>query len=248
MMDDELAGDPDGFREGERALPFEGEDMGRILGLSDGIFSFAMTLLVLSLVVPSTTTLPLPNLNHYLGGLTDAFIAYVVGFLIIGSFWVAHHRLFRHIRKWDTVLLWLNILLLLTVAVDPFIIGLYMTYGPRFDDIATAAGVWASTGALLAAIWVYATYHRRLVDAKLSDQYVTRYLHLLEINPVFFAASIGVAVVAPAAAEYLWITGIVVQAVARRHLAGHQSGRGRRGAPARAAHDRPLSAAKPPDA
>ena len=65
--------------------------MGRILSLSDGIFAFAMTLLVINLAVP-TRPLGGPALTGYLGGLEPGLVAYVVGFVIIGSFWVGHHR------------------------------------------------------------------------------------------------------------------------------------------------------------
>ena len=53
MMDDGRRRGPRGDPPEERRLPFEGEDMGRILSLSDGIFAFAMTLLVINLAVPT---------------------------------------------------------------------------------------------------------------------------------------------------------------------------------------------------
>jgi uncharacterized membrane protein len=220
MMDDEVgAAGPATIAPGEGRLPFEGEDMGRILSLSDGIFAFAMTLLVLSLKQPATT-LGSSALFSYLGSppLQKAFLAYVIGFLIIGSFWVAHHRVFRHLRRWNTTLLWANMLFLITIAVEPFVIGAYIVAGQSFASDVLAAGVWAVTGGLLTLIWVYATQKHRLVEPSLSNAYIRRYTQALSVTPVIFAASIGVALANATWAEYLWIAGIVAQAVLRRKI------------------------------
>lgn len=218
MIDDERPAPRDGrLREEERALVFEGEEIGRVLSLSDGIFAFAMTLLVLDLTLPR----PGESAAALFGSLGILpFIAYVVGFLIIGTFWVGHNRLFRHFLRWDTGLLYLNLLFLVTIAIDPFVIGVYMISGPSFDSVAAAAGVWALSGALMLLIWRYATYERRLVDRDLSEEYVTNLSVILSVTPLFFGASIAVAVVQPSPAEFLWIVGIVLQALLRRRLAG----------------------------
>ena len=219
MMDDEeprvWTSEP---RSEEQRLAFEGEDMGRILSLSDGIFAFAMTLLVLNLAVPAHSLSP-GDLVGYLGSLKLNLIAYLVGFFIIGSFWIGHHRVFRHIHHWDSVLLWLNILFLVTVAIEPFVIGVIMNEGPSLPSVATAAGVWAVSGSLLTVIWIYATHGRRLVDPTLSNAYVERYARTVMVTPVIFAVSIGIAVFSPTLAEISWVAGIAAQALLRRRLA-----------------------------
>jgi uncharacterized membrane protein len=219
MMDDEVSRNhwPE-IRSEEQRMAFEGEDMGRVLSLSDGIFAFAMTLLVLNLAIPTGILGPVA-LSGYLGGIRPNLLAYVVGFLIIGSFWVGHHRVFRHIQRWDTTLLWINILFLLTVAIDPFVIGVYMKEGPSLPSVATAAGVWALSGTFLTMIWLYATAHRRLVDPSLSTAYVARYAGTILVTPVFFAVSIGIALVNPTIAEISWAVAIAAQTVLRRKIA-----------------------------
>lgn len=230
MIDDELAGAPGGIRDEERALPFEGEDMGRILSLSDGIFSFAMTLLVLSLVIPTT---PLSNgqLGWVLHGYWRPAVSYVVGFLIIGSYWAGHHRLFRHLRRWDTGLIWLNLLFLMTIAVDPFIIGLYMVQGADLWSVSLAASVWALSGGLLSAIWIYASRGHRLTEPTLSDLYRRQYDRITFVAPAVFALSIGVAFVNATAAEGVWVLAVVAQSLLRRRLAGERHPKGRRASP-----------------
>lgn len=219
MMDDE---EPSVWvseiRTEEQRLAFEGEDMGRVLSLSDGIFAFAMTLLVLNLAIPAESLSP-AALVGYLGALVPNLLAYLVGFLVIGSFWMGHHRVFRHIHRWDTTLLWLNILFLVTVAIEPFVIGIVMKEGPSLPAVATVAGVWALTGALLTLIWIYATEGRRLVDPTLTRAYVGRYARTVAVTPVIFALSIGIAFVSPLLAEVSWALGIATQTALRRRLA-----------------------------
>src|SRR3954471_24131831 len=89
-----------------------GNGIERIAAFSDGVFAIAITLLVLNLKIPSlpadasSTALwselldDLPNLQ-----------AYVLSFLVIGLFWMTHHRVFTYIRRYDTTLVCLNLFL-----------------------------------------------------------------------------------------------------------------------------------------
>src|ERR1035438_8076871 len=97
----------------------------RIEALSDGVFSIAMTLLVLKLEVPEV-------MHHssnegmlmQLLALAPQFLTYVVTFLIAGGFWFLHHLTFHFIRHVNGVLVWINLLFLMFVALLPFSAGL----------------------------------------------------------------------------------------------------------------------------
>ena len=127
---------------------------------------------------------------------------------------------------------------LITIAIDPFVIGVYMIAGPSFPAVALAAGVWALSGASLSAIWYYATDGRRLVDRTLTDGYVRRLTEVSVFTPLMFSASIGIALLSPSIAEYFWILGIVGQAVLRRRIGQNEPAHRRR---------RPTEARSPPD-
>jgi len=49
-----------------------------------------------------------------------SYLGFAVGFLVIGLFWIGHHRRFRLIVRSDKVLLSLNLVILMIVAVIPF--------------------------------------------------------------------------------------------------------------------------------
>jgi Endosomal/lysosomal potassium channel TMEM175 len=94
------------------------EGIGRILALSDGVFAIAVTLLILDIAVPATTSDD--DLAKALLDLWPRYLAYALSFLVIARFWVIHHQTFRLIVRDNAVLVWLNFLLLLFIAFLPF--------------------------------------------------------------------------------------------------------------------------------
>ncbi len=188
-----------------------GEDLGRIIALSDGVFAFALTLLVLTLTVPSINTHGL-NSEQTSGALGAAlhqdygeFLAYVFAFVMIAIWWVGHHRTFRYIERYDSVLMGLNLMLLLEIAVMPFILEVYSNYQSTQVAVILFAATQAATGLTMNGIWNYATYKRRLVSPKLSASLI-RYTSIRgTITPIVFLASVGVSFVNVSAAQYTWI-------------------------------------------
>lgn len=179
----------------------------RTIFLSDGVFAIATTLLVLTISVPN-----IPK-GQQAAGLTGKLIGllwpsiamYVLSFIVIGIYWMAHQRVFHYIVRSDGGLLWLNVLFLLTVAFLPVptnVIG-------HFGDLPAAAIFYAlsltATGLVLLALWRYASAHHRLVDAKLDAAVVTHQTRRLLFAPGIAVLSIGLAFVSPYLAEASWL-------------------------------------------
>jgi uncharacterized membrane protein len=87
-------------REGDETAAEEG--IGRILALSGGVFAIAITLLILEIAVPATTSNA--GLQKALLGLWPRYLAYVVSFVVIARFWTTHRLAFRLIAGDDAVL------------------------------------------------------------------------------------------------------------------------------------------------
>lgn len=96
----------------------DAKDTSRIEAFSDGVFSIAITLLVLELKVPPEAQGA--RLGRELLALWPSFFGYVTSFATIGIMWINHHRLFSYIRRVDHGLLVVNLVLLFGVAVVPF--------------------------------------------------------------------------------------------------------------------------------
>ncbi len=91
----------------------------RMEGFSDGVFGFAITLLVLDLALHPPGT-PLERVLHAWPG----YLAYVVSFLTIGGGWLLHTALTDRLARTDSLFLRLNLLVLLVVVFLPFPTGL----------------------------------------------------------------------------------------------------------------------------
>lgn len=92
----------------------------RLEAFSDGVFAIAITLLVLDIRLPEAEIHSEKELLRLLAGVLPAMATFVFSFLVVGVFWVAHHRIFDLIKSVNHYLLWSNIFYLLTVALIPF--------------------------------------------------------------------------------------------------------------------------------
>src|SRR2546430_7922917 len=93
------------------------KDTARTEAFSDGVFAFAITLLVLNLRDPATSGVSLSQ------GLIDelpAFFALGTSFITILVMWLNHHNMFSHIGRVDRRLMLRNGMLLLFVVLTPF--------------------------------------------------------------------------------------------------------------------------------
>jgi len=158
---------------GEGSTRFEQRETGRLEAFSDGIFAFAITLLVLGLRDPAQVAG-----SSLAAGLVQewpAFFAFITSFLTILIMWVNHHNMFNYIRKTDTRFMFLNGLLLMTVTLTPFttmLVGDHITG----NDASTAAEVYSGVFILLAVTWNftwrYASKGHRLLSANVTDEHV----------------------------------------------------------------------------
>jgi uncharacterized membrane protein len=130
---------------------------GRMEALTDGIFAIAMTLLVLELKIPdlpktASTSELLQNIGHE----GPAFFSFLVSFLYCGLLWALHHLAMHFVRHLQIVLVWLNLLFLMSISVMPFSCGLlgHFLRNPAAQEI--YFGNMFAAAALLAVQWLVA--------------------------------------------------------------------------------------------
>ncbi|QDA59927.1 TMEM175 family protein [Hymenobacter jejuensis] len=109
----------------DERLPLQQDDrmefqVERMILFTDAVFAIAITLLIIEIKVPEMHH---PTEQEALGALfriTPKFVGFFIGFFIIAIYWVAHHRIFRFVHSYDSKLIWINILFLLSIVVMPF--------------------------------------------------------------------------------------------------------------------------------
>jgi uncharacterized membrane protein len=150
-------------------------DTTRAEAFSDGVMAIAITLLVLDLRVPTRDALDRGSLANTLGQEWPQFAAYVTSFLVIGIIWVNHHGLFRLIGRIDRVLLFLNLLLLLSIGVIPFTTSLLAEYLTAGGAAARTAAIVYSAAMLamslgFGALFTYVGRHPALLEANVDPK------------------------------------------------------------------------------
>src|SRR6187397_1587669 len=93
-------------------------EFGRIVAFSDGVFSIAITLLVLNLGIDKGLTEG--QIDNALWDQREMFLSYAISFAVIGRFWLVHHRFFAEVQAFDGRLLGLNLAYLGFVVLIPF--------------------------------------------------------------------------------------------------------------------------------
>ncbi|MGZ9234451.1 MAG: TMEM175 family protein [Anaerolineales bacterium] len=123
----------------------------RLTFLVDGVFAITMTLLVLELRPPESST---GDLSQSLLAMLPRLYIYFIAFYSIANYWVVHQRMFRHLTNADSKILWLTILDLLFITLIPAstaIVGRFPTEklaaacfsANSFLQALTTWGLWA---------------------------------------------------------------------------------------------------------
>ena len=195
----------------------------RLETLADGVFAIVMTLLGLELIPREPVPVTAAAVRAWLVALWPKVLSYVLSFVVVAIFWVAHHSEFHFIRHTDRRHLWINLALLLTLTFVPFSAALLgqhpdLTAGP----LVYGANLLASA-MLLIANWTYATRGRRLVDPALPEAVVRWFFRRLAVGPVLYAFGAALAFVSPRASVAVYVFAVVYY-VAVQNVAGAPPG------------------------
>jgi uncharacterized membrane protein len=165
----------------------------RVEAFSDSVFAFAITLLVVTIAQPENYR----RLAQDLAQRWPSLAAYVVSFAVIGIMWLNHHSVFSHFSHVDRALVYLNLLLLMTVAFLPFptgVLGQALARGAGERTAAVVYGVTMSVNAYAwMALWLYASYNRRLLQPSFPEAERRVSTVLFTIGGAAYTAAVGVA-------------------------------------------------------
>jgi uncharacterized membrane protein len=204
---------------GSRENTENGRELDRIVFFSDAVFAIAITLLVLDIHVPE---IPERLVDEQLPGrllaLWPKYLSYVLSFVVILMYWMAHHITFRAIKRYDRTLIWLNSLFLMCIAFLPFPTSLLGEYGDNQLAVAIYAASVAVARLLLTAVWWYASSGHRLIDESFPESTIRIYLVRGLAVALAFVISIGISFFSVSAATYFWILLVVADNVLIRVL------------------------------
>lgn len=146
----------------------------RLEALSDGIFAFAMTLLVISIDLPAKSEIVQSPAyaTHLLLSLYSDFFHYFLAFLILGAFWLSHHVLVHPVQQLNRTLIWLNLGTLMFVALLPF----STSFSGDLPGTSIGAIIFElnllAIGMGMFFQWKYATNDHRMVEPDLDPRFI----------------------------------------------------------------------------
>jgi uncharacterized membrane protein len=189
--------------------------LGRILMFSDGVFAFAITLLILDVRLPASTSKI--NLGSALISLWPNYLAFLISFFVIGIYWSAHLRLFREIIRYDQSLIWLNLLYLLFIVIMPFSTSILSLHLIKLS-VMVYASLMACAGYMHTFIRIYTGHNHRLVSTKHSRAYIRKGILLSLLAPAGFTVSVGIAFLNALAAQLFWGVILLIHLILQRLL------------------------------
>lgn len=133
-----------------------GEVLGadRLAAFSDGVFAVIITIMVLEMKVPSGSDWAA------LVPLAPVFLAYVLSYVYVGTYWNNHHHLLKAARRVSGAALWANLHLLFWLSLLPVATG-WLGANPHAAAPAALYGV-----VLLGAALAYYVLQQSLIRAE----------------------------------------------------------------------------------
>jgi uncharacterized membrane protein len=111
--------------------------------------------------------------------------------------WINHHRLFNYIKRTDTGLMLLNLLLLLVIVFIPYPTALLAQQYALHSEMHDAALLYSGTNVILAIcfnlLWRYATFHNRLIDKNADARAVASISRQYLGGPLLYLIAFGLA-------------------------------------------------------
>lgn len=87
----------------------------RLEAFSDGVIAIIITIMVLELRPPASSTL------HDAAAVIPSWLRYALSFVYVGIYWVNHHAMLDRVRSVDWAALWANLHLLFWMSLIPFV-------------------------------------------------------------------------------------------------------------------------------
>jgi uncharacterized membrane protein len=180
-----------------------------------GVFAIAVTLLVLDIRVPDSASID--SGSALVTALLDElprYVAYVFGFLFVGTYWIQTHKVMSWMGGVDHRGLVLGLVYLMAIAAVPFVSGLLAEYIGLDDGRDQVGAVVFATYQLILSLLAIVNFRYiakggRLLKPSVQEAGLQSYLRVASIGPGTWLAVILAAVFVSAAVAMI-LTAVVL--------------------------------------
>ena len=200
----------------------------RMCSITDNMTAVAITFLIVTItgILQSNSLQPF---SASLMAVLDELPVYGLSLLIVGVYWLSHHRIYMVIRRHDMTLIWLNFAFLLFIEFQPLFNALHASYPRALLTTLLYTSNQVCTGLMLLAIWLYAARRRRLIDTSMERSQIAFMALRTFLTPLIFLLSIAIIFYRNDYAIYFWLLAIILEAAdliyRRVRRASHKKGR-----------------------
>lgn len=163
----------------------------RLETLGDGIFSVAMTILVIELRLPDVRGNSIGDFMHALYGIRHQLFCYVISFIVLGIMWYGHRMVFEYISKTNRYFIFLGILFYMVICLVPFSTRFLAANEFRWFSIVMYAANLSFCNLALYCQWVYGIHRRSFLTRELPVEVKSEARKLFLISPVMYGVAIG---------------------------------------------------------
>jgi uncharacterized membrane protein len=208
------------LKESPRRYSREEGEFDRAIGFVDATFALALTLLVTTLDVahPEKAFSSVSSFNDAVG---QQFVALLIAFAVIASYWLQHHRLIASFAAIDYPATVVNLCLIAAIVLLPF--STQSVGDPGVQDLPLPTAIMAVNvvaASVLHTLVYLVAVRRNLLDSPPSRREVAYFVVNALAAAVVFGASVPVAYAAsPTAAKLVWISLIPIDLIVTRYTA-----------------------------
>jgi len=174
----------------------EDPTLARLTAFSDGVFAFAITLLILAIRIPHPSD---PDANQGLLPLLTqewrSYLAYVISFMLVGINWANHRVMFSTFARADHTLIWINLLYLMVgvafIPVPTAVLGAWLGSSTFSNQVVAVVFYGVSVtvgGTIFILLWWYGAYVAKLTVPQLTT--VKRRAHTVTWAPAPFVVGL----------------------------------------------------------
>lgn len=178
----------------------------------DAILAVIMTILVLEFKAPEEQFTSDRHIHSFLLHLLPSVFSYIISFSTIIVLWLDHHNLFRHLKRIDINIVFLNFLFILFLSATPFTTALA---GRNFESpyaITIMTVNYLLMNLSFTSIWIYVV-RKKLLDDSILQQLSTK----LE-NSIILAGIVLQVAIIPLAYISTYISFVVLAVVLVIHI------------------------------
>lgn len=143
----------------------------RLISISDGVFAVAMTFLAFTVRLPAVGPGGVrPPVGEALRLMLPQLYTLAIAFFAAARFWVIHHSIFSSLKRADSVIVALNLMVLLTLVLLPITGDMIGVYPNEPLVVAIFAANMVVIGIGNAAIWYAAAKRGLMIDGITRNQ------------------------------------------------------------------------------